>query len=95
MGEWFLRYLPVALGVAGSLPFFYQVWRDRKTRQVLETGWSEALDLVARALLLIDRYLILDSDVDKVISERAESIRRSYETARARYAARNGEKNGK
>lgn len=92
MGEWFLRYLPVLLGLLGSAPFFYQVYRDRRTRQTLETGWSETLDLLSVAMMLLERYLILDSDVDKLISAEVEKLRAGHKAARDKYAARNQDK---
>jgi len=92
VGEWFLRYLPVLLGALGSAPFFYQVYRDRRTRQALETDWSETLDLLSKAILLLERYLILDSDVDKLISAEMGALREGHKAVREKYALRNKDK---
>lgn len=89
MGEWFLRYLPVILGMLGSAPFFYQVWRDRRTRQRLEGLARAALDGWGKAMNLLNRYLIIESDVDERIKSEYTKLEGEYQAAWDEYEGRN------
>jgi len=89
LAEWLLRYLPIFLGALGSAPFFYQVYRDRRTRQRLEGLARTALDGWGKAMNLLNRYLIIESDVDERIKSEYTKLEGEYQAAWNEYEGRN------
>jgi len=92
VGEWLLRYLPALLGLLGSAPFFYQVWRDRRARHWLEGNWRGALDGWGKAMTLLNRYMILESDIDERIKVEYDKLTIEYKTAWDEYEGREKDK---
>lgn len=86
MDEWLKQFAAIVLGLIGAGPFFYQAWRDRRTRERLQRLARTALDGWGDALALVNRYLIIESDVDAVIKARFEEIEAEYKLTWQEYS---------
>ena len=86
MDEVFRQIVAVLLGLLGAGPFFYQMYRDRRTREKLQGMARRNLDGWGNAMALLQRYLIIESDVDNHIKEETQKLEADYEAAWREYS---------
>ena len=85
MDELVRQGIALLLGLVGAGPLFYQIYRDRRTREKLQSMARRNLDGWGNALALLNRYLIIESDVDARIREETTKLEREYTDAWREY----------
>lgn len=78
----------IILALVGLVPAFLRRAQERKTMEDVQALARRALDVAGDALALLDRYLILESDADKVIAGRVGDLKKEYEQVWAMYRGR-------
>lgn len=86
MDEIWRQVVAVVLGLLGAGPFFYQMYRDRRTREKLQAQARRNLDGWGNAMALLQRYLIVESDVDDRIKAETQKLEADYEAAWREYS---------
>lgn len=84
--EWIKQIVAVLLGIIGAAPFFAQAWRDRRTREKLQRIARGSLDGWGDALALVQRYLIVESEVDEQIKNQFAEMEKAYHQAWREYS---------